>query len=60
MVEDSFIDVQIQRNNREDNAIIKEGSVPISFAEDKNKLAQKDTDPRWITKKIRSILARRT
>ena len=50
MVDASFVDVPKQRNNREDNAIIKEGSVPISFAENKNKLAQKDTDARWTTK----------
>jgi len=29
MVDASFVDVPKQRNNREDNAIIKEGSVPI-------------------------------
>ena len=48
MVDASFVDVPKQRNNREDNAIIKKGAVPISLA--KNKLAQKDTDARWITK----------
>ena len=40
----SFVDVPKQRNNREDNAIIKKGAVPISLAKNKNKLAQKDTD----------------
>jgi transposase, IS5 family len=50
MIDASFVDVPKQRNNREDNTIIKEGSVPISFAENKNKLAQKDTDARWTTK----------
>ena len=50
MVDASFVDVPKQRNNREDNAIIKKGAVPISLAKNKNKLAQKDTDARWITK----------
>jgi transposase, IS5 family len=46
MVDASFVDVPKQRNKREDKAIIKEGSVPINFAENKNKLSQKDTDAR--------------
>ena len=50
MVDASFVDVPKQRNNREDSAIIKKGAVPISLAKNKNKLAQKDTDARWITK----------
>ena len=45
-----MVDVPKQRNNREDNTIIKKGAVPISLAKNKNKLAQKDTDARWITK----------
>ena len=50
MVDASFVDVRKQRNNREDNVIIKKGAVHISIAKNKNKLAQKDTDARWITK----------
>ena len=50
MVDASFVVVPKQRNNREDNAIIKKGAVPISLAKNKNKLVQKDTDTRWITK----------
>ena len=50
MVDASFVDVPKQRNNREDNAIIKKGAVHISLAKNKNKLAQKDTDARWTTK----------
>ncbi len=50
MVDASFVDVPKQQNNRGDNAIIKKGAVPISLAKNKNKLAQKDTDARWITR----------
>ena len=50
MVDASFVDVPKQRNNREDNTVIKKGAVPISLAKNKYKLAQKDTDARWITK----------
>ncbi|MFT4694617.1 MAG: IS5 family transposase, partial [Francisella sp.] len=49
------VDVPRQRNSREENACIKKGEIPASFEkEDKNgrksKLAQKDTDARWMTK----------
>jgi len=55
MVDASFVDVPRQRNSREENACIKKGEIPASFEkEDKNgrksKLAQKDTDARWMTK----------
>jgi IS5 family transposase len=55
MIDASFVDVPRQRNSREDNADIKKGAVPISFAKkDKNdnrsKLIQKDCDARWMTK----------
>jgi len=55
MIDASFVDVPRQRNTKEDNADIKKGSVPIKFGiKDKNgkrsKLAQKDTDARWMTK----------
>ena len=50
MVDASFVDVPKQWNNREDNAIIKKGAIPTSLAKNKNKLAQKDTEARWITK----------
>ena len=51
MVDATFVDTPKQRNNREDNVIIKKGAVPISLAKNKNKLAQKDRDAWWITKK---------
>jgi len=60
MVDASFVDVPKQRNNREDNAIIKEGSVPISFTKNKNKLPKKKLMPGGQLKIMRSILATRT
>lgn len=55
MIDASFVDVPRQRNSREENASIKKGEIPLSFEKkDKNgkqsKLAQKDTDARWMTK----------
>lgn len=55
MIDASFVNVPKQRNNRVENADIKKGAVPISFAKkDKNnnysKLTQKDVDARWMTK----------
>jgi len=55
MIDASFVDVPRQRNTKEENADIKKGAVPLAFAKkDKNskrsKLAQKDTDARWMTK----------
>lgn len=50
IVDASFVDVPRQRNNREDNAMIKAGAIPLEFGENKNKLEQKDTDARWTKK----------
>jgi len=50
MVDASFVDVPRQRNSREDNKTIKEGNIPESFKDKAAKLAQKDTDARWMTK----------
>jgi len=55
MIDATFIDVPKQRNNKEENADIKKGAIPLNFAiKDSNgklsKLAQKDTDARWTTK----------
>jgi len=55
IVDASFVDVPRQHNTREENADIKKGAVPLSFAKkDKNgkhsKLSQKDTDASWMTK----------
>ena len=55
IVDASFVDAPKQRNSREENKAIKEGSVPQTFLEtDKkgnySKLAQKDVDARWTCK----------
>ena len=48
----SFVDVPRQRNTRDENKTIKEGSVPEEWLaeEKKNMLEQKDTDARWAKK----------
>jgi len=55
IIDATFVDVPKQRNTREENADIKKGAVPISFAKKnkkgrQSKLSQKDTDARWMTK----------
>jgi transposase, IS5 family len=56
----SMVDAPKQRNNREDNAIIKEESVPISFAEKKINWPKKILMPGGQLKTVRRILATRT
>lgn len=48
MVDASFHEVPRQRNNREENALIKKGAVPIDW--DEKKRRHKDTDARWTKK----------
>lgn len=50
IIDATFVPVPIQRNTREENALIKEGAVPIEWGAKKAKLAQKDTDARWTKK----------
>lgn len=52
MIDAAFVDAPKQRNTRKENALIKEGAIPIEWCKDenKNKLAQKDTDARWTKK----------
>ena len=53
IVDATFVPVPIQRNARENNALIKAGAVPIEWGqstEQPNKLAHKDTDARWTKK----------
>ena len=50
IVDATFVPVPIQRNGRENNALIKAGAIPIEWgqsSEQPNKLAHKDTDARW-------------
>lgn len=50
IVDATFIDVPKQRNSREDNQTIKKGDIPEEWEEHPNKMRQKDTDARWMTK----------
>ena len=53
IIDATFVPVPIQRNGRENNALIKAGAVPIEWGqstEHPNKLAHKDTDARWTKK----------
>ncbi len=48
LIDASIVEVPVQRNSREDNAILREGDIPKDWEE--NKLRQKDTAARWTTK----------
>lgn len=50
IVDASFVDVPRQRNNREENALIKDGEIPERFNENSHIGSQKDTDARWTKK----------
>ncbi len=50
IIDATFVPVPIQRNGRENNAIIKADAVPIEWGKTSAKLAQKDTDARWTKK----------
>lgn len=50
IVDASFVEVPKQRNSREENKQIKGGEIPADFANNPNKLEQKDTDARWTKK----------
>lgn len=50
MVDASFVEVPRQRNSREDNATIKAGEAPPSWADEPRKARQKDIDARWTRK----------
>lgn len=56
IVDATFVEAPIQRNNREERQDIKEGKVPEEWQkpEKKNKLRQKDTDARWTKKANKS------
>ena len=48
IVDASIVPVPTQRNNKEENAEIKAGEIPVGWADGSaNKLAQKDLDARW-------------
>ena len=48
IIDATFVEVPRQRNNRDDNAKIKEGHAPEDWSEKKK--AHKDTDARWTKK----------
>lgn len=50
IIDATFVPVPIQRNGREDNALIKQDAVPIDWGKTPAKLAQKDIDARWTKK----------
>jgi IS5 family transposase len=53
IIDATFVPVPIQRNGRENNALIKAGAVPLEWGqstEKPSKLAHKDTDARWTKK----------
>lgn len=50
MVDASFAEVPRQRNNREDNARIKDGEVPQALQDNPKVKAHKDLDARWTKK----------
>jgi IS5 family transposase len=54
IIDATIIPVPIQRNSREENQQIKQGEIPTEWAENPDKLAQKDTDARWTKKNGRS------
>jgi transposase, IS5 family len=50
IVDATFVEVPRQRNNREENAAIKEGRIPEGWEETPKRLAHKDVDARWTRK----------
>jgi len=50
IIDASFVSAPVQRNTREENAVVKEGAVPLEWGKTPNKLAHKDVDARWTKK----------
>lgn len=50
IIDATFVPVPIQRNGRENNALIKADAVPVEWGKTPAKLAQKDIDARWTKK----------
>ncbi len=50
IIDATFVPVPLQRNDREDNALIKQGEIPEAWQKNPAKLAHKDTDARWTKK----------
>ena len=56
MIDASFAEVPRQRNNREDNALIKAGEVPPALQDNAKGRAHKDLDAHWKKKNNSSFL----
>lgn len=50
LIDASIVPAPKQRNSREDNQKIKEGSVPDNFNQNQYRMRQKDCDARWTVK----------
>lgn len=50
MIDATIVQAPIQRNTREENKKLKEGKIPTDWKNNPNKLRQKDTDAKWMTK----------
>ena len=50
IIDATFVPVPIQRNGREENALIKAGAVPLEWGAEPAKVPHKDTDARWTKK----------
>lgn len=50
IIDASFIETPIQRNSKEENAMLKKGEIPKSMQENEHSFSQKDTDARWTKK----------
>jgi IS5 family transposase len=55
IVDATFVEVPKQRNNREENAEIKEGRVPKEWTDDAKRLSHRDLDARWTKKNEQSF-----
>jgi len=49
MVDASIVEVPIQRNSRDENQQLNEGTIPEDWKENPDKLRQKDVDAKWVT-----------
>lgn len=50
IVDATFVDAPRQRNSRDENKKIKDGEIPEEWKKNPHKMAQKDTDARWVKK----------
>jgi len=57
IIDASFVEVPRQRNKKAENKEVKEGKIPEAWQENPHKLAQKDTDARWVKKTIKHFSA---